>query len=412
MTRRTRRAVQLAFLTLTLAAVFLLGANAELWCPFGGVEALFEYYAEGTMLCSLGISNFYILGVLLVMTLLLRRAFCSHVCPIGTTSEWLGNAGAAMKLPRLRVGGRADWVLGLGKYAVLGLILWFTLSHRELIFRTACPAYALISRHGTDITAWAYVVAGAIALASLMIVLPFCRWFCPLAAVLSPLSRLGLARVKREAASCSDCRRCAVACPMAIPVDRLPEVTAARCTSCLNCVEACPKSGEGVLHWGPPRWMGGAWSQAVLLGVLFACLGVAAAAAYLAPLPSYVKSHGAPPAETAAVELRVSELNCRGRANLLFWFLERDDLFQLGSSVPGETGYFKLEAWPGPGWARVRVTFDPAAADASAVRSAITEPYFNLRGDAIETRWMTSPFGVEGYDPLAPPDTVPPLPSS
>ncbi len=396
-----RRAVQFVFLALILVGVFLLGANAELWCPFGGVEALYEYFTEGTMLCSLGISNFYVLGGLLAMTLLLRRAFCSHVCPIGTLSEWLGRGSAALKLPQARIGGRADRVLGLAKYAVLGLILWVTLSERELIFRAACPAYAIISRHGTDITMWAYVTAGAIALASLAVVLPFCRWFCPLAAVLNPLSKFGLARVQREAASCSDCRRCAAACPMDIPVDRLPQVTAARCTSCLRCVEACPKTRDGVLHWGPPRWMGGRWSQTVLFIVLFACLGAAAAAAYLAPLPSYVKSHGTPPAETATVEIQVSNLNCRGRANLLFWYLERDDLFQLGSTVPGESIYFKLEAWPGPGWSRVRVTFDPAASNAAAVRQAITEPYFNLRGDAIETRWMEPPFAIEGYDPLA-----------
>ncbi len=399
---RARRIVQFAFLAFTLVAVFLLSANAELWCPFGGVEACFEYVTQGTMLCSLGISNFYILGGLLAMTLLLRRAFCSHVCPIGTLSEWLGKVGAALKLPRLHIGGRSDRVLGLGKYVVLGLILWATLSVRELAFRTACPVYALISRHGTDITMWAYITAGAIALLSLVIVLPFCRWFCALAAVLTPLSKLGLARVKRDTASCSNCRRCAKACPMDIAVDQLPQVTAARCTSCLSCVEACPKAGEGALRWGPPNWLGRRWSQAVLFVVVVACIGAAAAAAYLAPLPSYVKSHGTPPAETATVELRVSDLTCRGRANLLFWFLERNDLYQLGSTVPDQSTYFKLEAWPGPGWSRVRVTFDPDTADADMVRSAITEPYFNAHIDPLESRWMESPFKIEGYDPLTP----------
>lgn len=396
----SRRVVQFAFLALTLVGVFLLGANAELWCPFGGVEALHEYFTEGTMLCSLGISNFYLLGGVLAMTLLLRRAFCSHVCPVGTVSEWLGKGSAALKLPQLRISGGVDRAMGLLKYVVLGLILWATLSARELAFRGACPAYALISRHGTDITAWAYVVAGAIVLVSLVVVLPFCRWFCPLAAVLNPLSRVGLARVKREGDSCVDCGRCADVCPMAIAVDQLPQVTAARCTSCLSCVEACPKARDGALRWGPPGWLGARWSQTVLLVVAGMCLGAAAAAAYMAPLPSYVKSHGTPPAETATVEMLVSNLNCRGRANLLFWYLERDDMYQLGSTVPNESTYVKLEAWPGPGWARIRVTFDPAAADADTVRRAVTESYFNLRGDQLETRWMEPPFGVEGYDPL------------
>ena len=75
--KKTRRLMQFAFLALTLGSVYLFGANAERWCPFGGVEALYSYYQEGNMLCSLGTSNFYILGGVILMTVLLRRAFCA-----------------------------------------------------------------------------------------------------------------------------------------------------------------------------------------------------------------------------------------------------------------------------------------------------------------------------------------------
>ena len=88
-----------SFLLLVLVGVYLVGANCELWCPFGGVEALCTYVADGDMLCSLGTANFFILGGVLLMTLLLRRAFCGYMCPIGTISEWLG-------LPRETAGAR------------------------------------------------------------------------------------------------------------------------------------------------------------------------------------------------------------------------------------------------------------------------------------------------------------------
>ena len=91
--KTTRRTVQFTFLALTLSGVFLFGANCERWCPFGGVEALHAYLTEGTMVCSLGTSNFFILGGVLAMTVLLRRAFCGYVCPIGTLSEWLNSLG-------------------------------------------------------------------------------------------------------------------------------------------------------------------------------------------------------------------------------------------------------------------------------------------------------------------------------
>ena len=85
----TRRIVQFGFLALTLVGVFYFGANCERWCPFGGVEAMYTYFAEGDMLCSLGVSNFFILGGVLASAVLVRRAFCGYMCPIGTISAWL-----------------------------------------------------------------------------------------------------------------------------------------------------------------------------------------------------------------------------------------------------------------------------------------------------------------------------------
>ena len=389
--KSTRRLVQFAFLALTLGGVFLFGANAERWCPFGGVEALWTYYHEGNMVCSLGTSNFYILGGVLLGTLLLRRAFCGYMCPIGTISEWLGLVGRRLRIRPIRVPAALDRVLAMLKYAVLAIILYATWRTGELLFRGFDPCYALISRHGEDISHWAYIVAGTIAVASLAIVVPFCRWFCPLAAVLNVFSRFGLTRIKRDEASCGDCGACARACPMAIPVDRVTQVTAARCTSCMSCVDACP-SGKSSLHWGPPARLGHRWSQAALIAVLLGCTTGAVAAAVLFPMPSFVKTNAvAAPAETATARLKVADLTCRGRANLLFWFIERDDLYAL-------PGYVKLEAWPGPGTADVHVTYDPAKTNEQAVKQAITEPYFDL----LQEGWRESPFAIEGYDPLGP----------
>ncbi|MCY2989045.1 MAG: 4Fe-4S binding protein, partial [Planctomycetota bacterium] len=79
----TRRVVQASFLGVVVLGTFVWRANCERWCPFGGVEAIATYATEGDMLCSLGTSNFFILGGVLLMTLLLRRVFCGYICPIG-----------------------------------------------------------------------------------------------------------------------------------------------------------------------------------------------------------------------------------------------------------------------------------------------------------------------------------------
>ena len=387
----TRRIVQAGFLGLVLVGVFALGANCERWCPFGGVEAIYTYTTEGNMLCSLSTSNFFMLGGLLLTTLLLRRAFCGYVCPIGTISEWLHAVGRRLHLPNVRVGPKADRILAALKYVVLVVILAATWQAGELVFRGYDPCYALISRHGTDITHWAYVVSGTIALASLFAVVPFCRWFCPLAAVLNPLSRFGLARVRRNKEACIDCGLCSENCPAAIPVDQLEQVTAARCISCLNCIDSCPVKGAdaAALSWSPPGLPVRRWSQAVLIAILITCTTATVAASYMFPLPSFVKSRGERPDQVAEVELKIENLTCRGRGNLFFYFLERDDSFEI-------PGYLKVEAWPGPGLAEVEISYDPSATDETAITEAITEPYF----EPANNFWRMSPFVVEGYDPL------------
>jgi ferredoxin len=382
---------------LTLIGVFYLRANAESWCPLGGVEALYTYLREGNLLCSLGISNLYAIAALVVSILLVRRAFCGYLCPIGTISEWLRVVAKRLRVPGVKIPTKADCALSLAKYLILAAIVIATWRAGELVFRGCCPAYALLGRHGADITSWAYVVAGAIAVTSLLVAMPFCRWFCPLAAVANPLSRFGLARVKRSESACSACGRCAAACPMAIPVDHVFEVTHSRCLACMNCIDACPTKKVRPVYWGPPGWLGRAWPRGMVIVILLVCVVSAVGAAYFAPLPSFVKTRGALPEQIAKVDLQLSELTCRGRANLLVGFLERDDLYRILGPEANAHGFYKLEAWPNPTRALVRVSYDPTRTDEESIKRAISEPYF----DVATNRWWMSPFVIEGYDLLA-----------
>lgn len=386
--KATRRLVQFAFLALTLYGVFIFEGHTERWCPFGGVEAAYQYVTEGNLTCSLGVSNFYILGAVLLMTLLARRVFCGYVCPVGTISEWVQLGGRRLGLRPLTVPPTLDRALSLLKYPVLVIILYITWRAGELLFRGFDPCYALISRHGKDITFWAYVVSGGILLFSLFLMIPFCRWLCPLAAVLNPLSRFGLLRIKRSDTACIDCGVCARACPMAIPVDKVRTVTHARCTGCLDCVAACPKVSAGALAGGPFKTLGAHGVQLAIIGVVLACLGGAVAATYAFPLPSFIQARGEPPATTDSVRLTVSGVTCRHSSMEFAAWLDRRDLFE----VPG---YLKLEVWPAPAGSDVRITFDPTRTSADDIRAAIVSPLFDFDTGTIER----SPYEIEGYRP-------------
>ncbi len=387
---RNRRYVQLLFLSLTLVAVFVVKGNAERWCPFGGVEAIYTYIQEGNMVCSLGVSNFYILGAVLLLTLLLKRVFCSHVCPIGTISELLRIPGKWLKRKPLAVPAKLDRVLALMKYVVLGTILYFTWRAGELMFRGYDPCYALISRHGEDIAIGSYVVAGLVVVSSLFITIPFCRWFCPLAAVMNPLSRLGLFRVARHDDKCTHCGRCRIACPSAIEVDKATTITHARCTNCMNCINACPEKDNGALTWGLSPQSAVRKPQGVVVVILFVLISFAVATAYIAPMPSFVFEQGERSGTIASETLHVQGLKCRGSATLFTFFLCRNDIYEI-------PGYIRVEAWPGPQQGRAKVYFEKDQADRQAILDAITEPFY----DAVDNRWRSSPFVIEGYDPLA-----------
>ncbi|MHC4967448.1 MAG: 4Fe-4S binding protein [Planctomycetota bacterium] len=366
----TRRIIQIGFLLLTVIGVFVMRGNAERWCPFGGAAVL-------------------------VSALLLRRAFCGYLCPVGAIPELLQAGARRVGIRPLRVPYVLDRALALLKYAVLVIVLYFTWRTAELMFRGFDPCYALLSRHGEDITFWAYVVAGGIAVGSLFIVMPFCRWFCPLAAVFHPCSRFGLARIKRDGDACNGCELCSKACPMGIRVAEAEQVTAARCISCLSCVEQCPSKKKRALSWGPPAALGGSWSQGVLITIMLLCVTAAVIGSYTWPVPSFVQQRGEAPAEVAVIEMEITNLTCRGRGTLLWYFLDRDDLFAVG-------GYLRLEAWPAPGPAKVLVSYDPSRADEKGIKQAITEPYF----DPVGNRWRSSPFEITGYDPLLMGETI------
>ena len=382
-----RHSVQVIFLLVVLGAVFIFKGNAEVWCPFGGLEAFYTYFYQGNMPCSLGVSNFYILAAVILLTLFVKRAFCSYMCPIGAVSEWLYMAGRRIKLPMLNLPAKIDGVLSMLKYVVAAVILFLTYQAGELIFRAVDPCYALISRHGEDITFWAYVVVGLVTISSLFFKLPFCRWLCPLGAVLNLFSRFGLTRIKRNIGTCTNCSQCAKACPSSIPVDKVEQVAHARCLSCFNCVDVCPE--KDTLVWGPPNIIAKKWHKMTVVGAIFLFVGMAIAGYLLFPLPSFVQQRGKAPAQTKTVHLELKNLGCRGTATLLFYYLTRDDMAQI-------QGYLKLHAWPSPGYAKVSISYNPSLADEEEIKEAITEPYY----DNVQHVWRNSPFEIKGYDSL------------
>jgi len=179
--------------------------------------------------------------------LLLKKAFCSWICPIGALSE-------ALAWPVRRVFGRVPslprWLdvplRGL-KYALLGFFAWtifWVMTSRQIAAFLDSP-YSRVA----DIkmlyffehpSALALQVLAGLFLLSILVPYAWCRYLCPYGALLGLASLLSPLKLTRDAASCIDCSLCTRACPSRLPVERLRRVRSDECFGCLSCVAACP----------------------------------------------------------------------------------------------------------------------------------------------------------------------------
>jgi len=321
--RAMRTVVQLAFVAgaVTLLARGLMGltaSNCEAYCPFGGLIALFPLAKYKAYTCRLTELNVALLVSLLVLTLATRKSFCSWVCPFGTVSEWLARLGRAVFRRRIAVPRAADRVLVNLRYVVLVavIVLTYTVWQYDLGFRAYDPFYILFSWGGHGTLPWSFAVLGGLLVLVLVLPLAWCRYLCPLGAVMDPLSKAGALRVRRDAGACTDCGACDAACPHRIPVSSVEQVTARDCTNCLECVAACADrkalalSFRGRVSGGAEAAVGRALAMPVAVGALIV-VAFATANAYRVPTLEQVFPGGRP-AVVKAVEFTVDGVRCRG----------------------------------------------------------------------------------------------------
>ncbi len=250
------RIVRYSIMSIVLGLVLYLALgygerSFEAYCPFGGVEGLWGLITAGEFTCALGALNLSMLVAVLVLALLSKKSFCGWACPIGFIGELLGRAGNKIFKKKTHPGPRLNAALKLIRYPLLVIFLYLTFDAGELILRGYDPYYLIFSGfgHGT-VGLVSYIVLGATVVGMFLIPMFFCRYLCPLGAVMDPFGRLGLAKIYRDERECTDCGLCRISCPQDIPVQTRVKVRDRDCTNCLECVEACPEDGVLSLRAG------------------------------------------------------------------------------------------------------------------------------------------------------------------
>jgi len=182
-------------------------------------------------------------------SLLLHKAFCSWLCPVGTLSEYLWKLGGKLFGRNFHLPRWLDIPLRGVKYLLLALFVWvIARMSAETLAGFLSGPYGIIAdvkmlnffRH---IGQTGVIVLGVLALLSLAVQNFWCRYLCPYGALVGLVALFSPARIRREAEPCIDCGKCAKACPALLPVDRLVSIRSAECTACLECVAVCPAAG-------------------------------------------------------------------------------------------------------------------------------------------------------------------------
>jgi len=232
-------------------------AGAEGWLPIAGLMNL-KYLALTGHVPQVHPAAMYLLGAFLLMSILLKKAFCSWLCPVGTFSEFLAALGRRIFGRNMRPWRWADIALRSLKYILLGLfVAAVTFMSVEALEGFMNTPYGLLAdvkmlNFFRDIGLIGAIVLGLLVLLSMLVQNFWCRYLCPYGALMGLVSFFSPVKIRRDAEACIDCGKCAKVCPAALKVDQLIQISSVECSACLQCVAACP--AEDALQFAlPPR---------------------------------------------------------------------------------------------------------------------------------------------------------------
>lgn len=252
-------------------------AGVEGWLPIAGMMNT-KYFLLTGEVPGVHPAAMFLFAAFLGMSLLLRKAFCGWLCPVGAVSEQLWKLGRDtfgrnFSPPRwidVPLRGLKYLLFGFFAYAVAGMDAADLRAFLHSPYGVLADVKMLDFFRHLSVTA--AIVLMVLVAASVFVRNFWCRYLCPYGALMGIASLLSPLRIRRNAERCIDCAKCARACPAKLPVDTLARVRSAECLGCMECVAACP--AEGALAMTAPGgrevrpWVMAAAIAAVFLGVV------------------------------------------------------------------------------------------------------------------------------------------------
>lgn len=255
----------IAFISIILVTLLFLDFT-------GTVHRWFGWMAKIQFLPALLALNAGIIILLIVLTLLLGRIYCSIICPLGIMQDAFGWIGKRFKRNRYSYSAPKS----LLRYIMLGvMILAFMLGIGWLVALLApYSAYGRIAQsfispiwqwinnllaiwsenhnnyyfYSVDIwvRSWITLSVAALTLVVLGILAyrngrTYCNTICPVGTVLSFFSRFSILKPVIDTTKCNSCGLCARNCKSACIDSKNHRIDYSRCVTCFDCINKCNK---------------------------------------------------------------------------------------------------------------------------------------------------------------------------
>lgn len=273
--KKIRVAVSLLFL---IATTFLFVDIFHLTTPIVSNSIVFLQFVP-SLLKFVALFSFTAFGfiLILVLTILFGRVYCSSICPLGTFQDVINNIAIRTRKRKKRTAKflREYKVLRFS-FLVLSIVVFVLGSTVAITFLDPYsiygrfagnffrPVLAFLNNITTSVleTAkiyWLYpfdlhafhLIPFSIALAFFVLVFVlawkkgrlYCNTICPVGTLLGYLSKLSLFRVVINEADCLSCGACARECKANCIDSKNKSIDVTRCVDCFNCLSSCPTEG-------------------------------------------------------------------------------------------------------------------------------------------------------------------------
>jgi polyferredoxin len=260
-----------------IAAVFATALTLLFLDFTGTLHTYFHWLAHIQFIPALVGVHFGIVAVLLLLTLVLGRVYCSVICPLGVFQDLVGRIAKPFRkknkkrfsyskpLPWLRWGVVLLVVVAflLGANVVVSIFDPYA-SYGRMVHNFGQPLYKyannVLAYFAERIDSYAFykteviVRTGAaffIAVVSFIVVSimawrsgrSYCNTLCPVGTVLGFVSRFSFFKIRIKTEQCNKCGLCEKSCKSSCIDSKNHTIDYSRCVACMNCVNVCNRNG-------------------------------------------------------------------------------------------------------------------------------------------------------------------------